>query len=86
MRPAPPGPHITALVWLKRDLRLADHAPLAEAARRCSTIAARHLGLADRGQLCPGAWADVVVLDQQFRVEQVWVEGERIAPDAGRVP
>ena len=60
--------------------------PLAEAARRCSTIAARHLGLADRGQLCPGAWADVVVLDQQFRVEQVWVEGERIAPDAGRVP
>ncbi|MGI9154265.1 MAG: N-acetylglucosamine-6-phosphate deacetylase [Rubrivivax sp.] len=60
--------------------------PLAEAARRCSTVAARHLGLADRGQLCPGAWADVVVLDQQYRVEQVRVEGERIAPYARRAP
>ncbi|MFX7926514.1 deoxyribodipyrimidine photo-lyase, partial [Acinetobacter baumannii] len=26
-------PEPTALVWLKRDLRLRDHAPLAEAAR-----------------------------------------------------
>ena len=24
------------LVWLKRDLRLHDHAPLAEASRRCA--------------------------------------------------
>ena len=31
MCPAPSGPHDTALVWLKRDLRLADHAPLAAA-------------------------------------------------------
>ena len=60
--------------------------PLAEASRRCSTIAAQHLGLADRGQLCPGAWADVVVLDQQFCVQQVWVEGERLVPDVRQAP
>ncbi|MEE8615727.1 MAG: FAD-binding domain-containing protein, partial [Roseateles sp.] len=35
MAERPPGgrPEPTALVWLKRDLRLRDHAPLAEAAR-----------------------------------------------------
>jgi N-acetylglucosamine-6-phosphate deacetylase len=53
---------------------------LAAASRRCATIAAQHLGLTDRGQLCPGAWADVVVLDEQLRVQQVWAEGEQIAP------
>ena len=53
---------------------------LTEASRRCATIAAQHLGLSDRGQLCPGAWADVVVLDQQLKVQQVWAEGERILP------
>jgi len=55
---------------------------LTEASRRCATIAAEHLGLRDRGQLCPGAWADVVVLDQQLKVQQVWAESERILPDA----
>lgn len=56
---------------------------LTEASRRCATIAAQHLGLADRGQLCPGAWADVVVLDGQLSVQQVWAEGERLVA-AGR--
>ncbi len=52
--------------------------PLAEASRRTATLAAEHLGLADRGSLVPGAWADLVVLDEQLQLQQVWVEGESI--------
>jgi len=51
---------------------------LAEASRRTSTLAAEHLGLADRGRLAPGAWADVVVLDPQLQVTGVIGEGESI--------
>jgi N-acetylglucosamine-6-phosphate deacetylase len=55
--------------------------PLAEASRRTATLAADHLGLADRGRLQPGAWADIVVLDARtLRLRQVWVEGEELAP------
>jgi N-acetylglucosamine-6-phosphate deacetylase len=50
--------------------------PLDDAARRVSTHAADFLGLADRGRLEVGAWADVVVLDRDLRVQQVWLEGE----------
>ena len=53
---------------------------LADASRRTATLAAQHLGLADRGQLFPGAWADLVVLDSALQLQQVWVEGERIEP------
>jgi N-acetylglucosamine-6-phosphate deacetylase len=53
--------------------------PLAEASRRCSAIAAGHLGLTDRGQLVEGAWADFVALDAGLHVQGVWVEGERVA-------
>ena len=52
--------------------------PLAEASRRTSTLAAEHLGLADRGRLEAGAWADVVVLDRALALQQVWVEGDAI--------
>jgi len=52
--------------------------PLAEASRRTATLAAEHLGLADRGHLVPGAWADMVVLNRELHLEQVWVEGESI--------
>jgi len=52
--------------------------PLAEASRRTSTLAAEHLGLRDRGQLAPGAWADVVVLDRDLQLTGVIVEGEAI--------
>ena len=51
---------------------------LAEASRRTATLAAQHLGLADRGLLQPGAWADVVSLDTALRVLQVHVEGEAV--------
>jgi N-acetylglucosamine-6-phosphate deacetylase len=49
--------------------------PLADAARRVSTHAADFLELPDRGRLAPGAWADVVVLDRDLRVQDVLVEG-----------
>jgi N-acetylglucosamine-6-phosphate deacetylase len=52
--------------------------PLAEASRRTATLAAQHLGIADRGVLQPGAWADVVVLDAALQLQQVWVEGEAV--------
>lgn len=51
--------------------------PLADAAARCSTVTANYLGLADRGRLAPGAWADLVVLDAAtLRVQRVVCEGE----------
>lgn len=54
--------------------------PLAEASRRTSTLAAEHLGLADRGMLVPGAWADVVSVDgPSGALQRVWVEGEAVA-------
>lgn len=53
--------------------------PLAEAAARCSTHAARYLGLADRGVLAPGARADLVRLDMRtLALSGVWVEGEEV--------
>jgi N-acetylglucosamine-6-phosphate deacetylase len=48
---------------------------LEDAARRVSTHAADFLGLADRGRLARGAWADVVLLDRDLRVQEVFVEG-----------
>jgi N-acetylglucosamine-6-phosphate deacetylase len=61
-----------------RNLVVALGLPLVEAAQRVATHAARYLGLADRGVLAPGAWADVALLDGALRVRQVWVEGEAI--------
>ena len=51
---------------------------LREASLRVSTHAAQYLGLADRGVLSVGAWADIVVLDAQLRVRQVFVEGQGV--------
>ena len=52
--------------------------PLAEAAARVSTHAARYLGLSDRGELAPGRLADLVVMDAALQLQQVFVEGEPI--------
>ncbi|MDB5912827.1 MAG: N-acetylglucosamine-6-phosphate deacetylase [Ramlibacter sp.] len=52
--------------------------PLDDAARRVSTHAADFLGITDRGRIAPGAWADVVMLDRDLRVQQVFVEGGSI--------
>ncbi len=51
---------------------------LADASSRVSTHAANYLGLADRGRLEAGAWADVVVLDQELKLQAVYAQGERI--------
>ena len=51
--------------------------PVAQASARTSTFAAQYLGLSDRGQLVPGAWADAVLLHAQtLQIERVLVEGE----------
>ncbi len=52
---------------------------LDEASLRVSTHAADFLGLADRGRIAMGAWADVVVLDRDLNLQDVYVEGERVA-------
>lgn len=50
------------LVWFKRDLRLADHAPLAEAARRGPVLP---LWIVE-----PGLWAEADASARQYRVQQ----------------
>ena len=52
---------------------------LADASDRLSRYPADYLSLPDRGRLQADAWADVVVLDAQLQVQQVYVEGEAIA-------
>ncbi|HEY5804943.1 MAG TPA: N-acetylglucosamine-6-phosphate deacetylase [Lysobacter sp.] len=51
---------------------------LADASNRLSRYPADYLDLHDRGRLQADAWADLVVLDPQLRVRQVFVEGEEI--------
>jgi N-acetylglucosamine-6-phosphate deacetylase len=46
-----------------------------DAARRVATNAADFLGLADRGRLAAGAWADVAVLDRDLQVQDVVIQG-----------
>ncbi len=48
---------------------------LADASRRVSTHAADHIGAADRGRIQAGAWADLVVLDRDLRLQAVYLEG-----------
>ncbi|MGH8026552.1 MAG: N-acetylglucosamine-6-phosphate deacetylase [Pseudoxanthomonas sp.] len=52
---------------------------LADASNRLSRYPADYLGLADRGRLQTGSWADLVVLDPQLQIQQVFVEGDEIA-------
>lgn len=51
---------------------------MADASRRVSTYAANYVGALDRGQLQPGSWADMVVLDTDLRLTHVFVEGDSI--------
>ena len=57
--------------------------PLEEAGRRCATLPADHLGLAERGRLVSGAVADVVVVDQSGRLEAVLLEGRTVPTAVG---
>jgi len=51
---------------------------LVEASALTSTRAADYLGMAERGRLQAGSYADVVVLDRDLRVSSVFVEGRRL--------
>ncbi|UDM50150.1 N-acetylglucosamine-6-phosphate deacetylase [Cupriavidus sp. MP-37] len=55
---------------------------LADASRRVSLYPAQYLGIAERGMLAEGCWADVVVLDRALSVRSVYVEGECCVADA----
>ena len=57
--------------------------PLAEASARVSRLAADHLGLTQLGRLAPGACADLVALDADLRLRQVWVAGQALLPGPG---
>jgi N-acetylglucosamine-6-phosphate deacetylase len=58
---------------------------LADASRRVSTYAADFLGIADRGRLAPGAWADAVVLDRDLRLREVFTEGASVGHANGNL-
>jgi N-acetylglucosamine-6-phosphate deacetylase len=49
-----------------------------DASKRVSTHAADYLGVTDRGRLALGAWGDVVVLDRDLHLTDVYVEGTSI--------
>jgi N-acetylglucosamine-6-phosphate deacetylase len=51
--------------------------PLIDAVRAASTTPARLLGMSDRGEIAVGARADLVALDDDLGVQQVWVAGLR---------
>ena len=51
---------------------------LREASDRLSRYPADYLGEYERGRLAPGAWADLVVLDDSLQPLAVFVEGEAI--------
>lgn len=56
--------------------------PLEDVSARLSRHAADYLGLADRGRLRAGAWADMVVIDRHYRLVDTYVEGENIVTHA----
>ncbi len=50
-----------------------------EQASHClSRNPADYLGETDRGRLAVGAWADIVVLNQDLELEAVFIEGEAV--------
>lgn len=56
--------------------------PLEEVSDRLSRHAADYLGLADRGRLAVGAFADIVVLDRELNLLATYVEGEHYVAHA----
>lgn len=75
----PDGTLADSVLTLDCALRnaLAAGTGLIDAAKLVSHNAARYLGLTDRGALVPGMRADFVVMDGDFKVQEVWVAGQR---------
>jgi N-acetylglucosamine-6-phosphate deacetylase len=55
---------------------------LQDASNRLSLFPADYLGLSERGRLAVGAWADIVELDHEMNLRNVYVEGEQIVLNA----
>jgi N-acetylglucosamine-6-phosphate deacetylase len=55
-----------------------------DASRMCATTPARQLGLTEQGAIAPGAIADLVVLDRDYRVVRTFVDGVEIFAAGGR--
>lgn len=68
-----------ALIDAVRHVHLALGLPLEEAWRLGSAAPAAALGLADRGHLRPGAWADFVCMTPDIRATSTWIGGVRVA-------
>jgi N-acetylglucosamine-6-phosphate deacetylase len=56
---------------------------LMEASQRTSTITARYLGLSDRGRIAPGLRADLLVVDGEGRIAEIYCSGVPVEPAAG---
>ena len=69
-----------SLLTMDEALRQAVKAGLSlhRAVSLATTHPARYLGLSDRGELSPGFRADIVVLDAELRVRQVYVRGQAL--------
>ncbi len=52
--------------------------PLAQTLQAATTHPAQVLGLTDRGRIAVGARADLVALDEDYRVRSVWVAGQQV--------
>jgi N-acetylglucosamine-6-phosphate deacetylase len=51
---------------------------VAEASAMCSATPARELGLTGFGTIAEGSFADLVILDRQFRVVRTLIAGEEV--------
>jgi N-acetylglucosamine-6-phosphate deacetylase len=54
---------------------------LIDATHLCSTTPARELGLHGSGVIATGALADLVLLDEHFRVVETYISGVRVMPE-----
>ena len=70
------GSVLTLDVALRNALKLGLALP--DVSRMLSAAPAASLGLTDRGRLQPGLRADLVVLNGQFEVEAVYINGEKL--------
>ena len=56
---------------------------VSEASALCSATPARELGLAGFGMLAEGGFADVVILNRQYRVVRTFINGEEVYANEG---